>query len=163
LQERSVKAKGQQAPSIYSKGGFAARGTKQYDTAVWPAVFFYEFAYTRSMSSARKAAYLAGICLAGLLVLLLTTQPAQAPAPVLIMPFLLLFLFLASGFYGVARWRGVSGGRSMGLALLLAGVPTILLALQSLGQLSWRDTVTIVVLFAVAYIYMSRISRTRQG
>lgn len=115
------------------------------------------------MSLARKTIYLAGICLAGLFALLLTTQPAQAPAPVLVMPFLLLFLFLAFVFYGIVRWRGVSGGRSMGLAFLLAGMPTILLALQSVGQLSWRDIVTIIVLFSVVYVYMSRMSRARQG
>jgi hypothetical protein len=109
-----------------------------------------------SSNSAAKITKLAGACLAVLLVLLLTTQPAQLPAPMLIVPFMLLFLFLTPVLYGACRARGVSKGRGVGVSLLLAGMLVVLLALQSVGQLSWRDAVIIVVLFGVTYIYVTR-------
>jgi len=46
----------------------------------------------------------------------------------------------------------------MRFALLCAGLPTLLLAMQSVGQLTIRDIVTLFVFFGITYFYMSRMS-----
>lgn len=40
-------------------------------------------------------------------------------------------------------------------------LPVLLLALQSLGQLTWRDAATLLLIFGVGYFYMSRVGARR--
>lgn len=115
------------------------------------------------MSAKRKIIKLAGVCFAAFLVFVLTTQPADLPAPLLVIPFVLLFLGLLFVFYVIFKDQRVARGRGgWHLVLLLAGLPVVLLALQSVGQLSWRDMATITVLFVITYIYVSRIVKTEK-
>lgn len=99
------------------------------------------------------------ICLGLLLVFIIGTRPSDLPPIFLIVPFLLVFIILFLGFLSIFKWRNVQGARSLWLSLLLAALPAILLAMQSLGQLSWRDTITILFIFIVIYAYVSRATK----
>lgn len=105
----------------------------------------------------RRILQLVGALLVVLFVLLFTTQPASIPPVLLVAPFVLLFGSLALVLYVGMRTR-MPRGRSLWLSLLCAAALIMLLALQSLGQLSWRDAVTVVVIFVVAYIYITRMA-----
>jgi hypothetical protein len=111
------------------------------------------------MGTRRRIVKLAGICFIVFLGFVLTTRPSDLPAPLLVVPFLLLFLGLLLVSYVLLNGLRVMKGRSLQFALLVAGFPTVLLALQSVGQLSWRDLITITVLFGVGYVYLSRMTK----
>ncbi|HET8670804.1 MAG TPA: hypothetical protein VFM05_09325, partial [Candidatus Saccharimonadales bacterium] len=73
-------------------------------------------------------------------------------------PFLLLFLFLLSLASFLLQKRRMSTRRSIKIGMLCATVPVTLLILQSIGQLTLKDVLTIGALFIVSYFYMSRFS-----
>jgi hypothetical protein len=77
----------------------------------------------------------------------------------LILPFLLIFVALALLCMRIFRWQGLPPGKSTRLGLIGAALPTLLLVLQSLGQLTIRDFMTIVALFGITYFYLSRVTR----
>lgn len=99
------------------------------------------------------------ICVGLLVVFLVSTRPSSLSPIFLIVPFLLVFIILFLGFLSIFKWRKVQGSRSLWLPLLLAALPTILLAMQSLGQLSLRDIITILFIFIVVYAYVSRVTK----
>jgi hypothetical protein len=43
-----------------------------------------------------------------------------------------------------------------GLVIGVAALPVILMALQSIGQLTIRDTITLAIIFVAGYFYISR-------
>jgi hypothetical protein len=97
----------------------------------------------------------------GIIVLFLTTEPTKLPAAVLTLPFLVLFatIFAISWMVMVRiahKEQVVPQRRIIAFALLYASLPTLLLLLQSIGQLTIRDTVTLFVLFGVLYFYIAR-------
>lgn len=100
------------------------------------------------------------ICGVGLLLLLLTTDPAHLPSVMLFVPFLLLFMALWLGGSALLNMLGMRRSMATRLGLFLAALPTLMLVLQSIGQLTFRDVVTISALFGIAYFYMSRFSRS---
>lgn len=57
--------------------------------------------------------------------------------------------------------------KRISLAAVLSALPVILLALQSIGQLTLRDVVTLVILITLLGFYVSRLSfnknRSPQG
>lgn len=95
-------------------------------------------------------------CILALGFLFVGTQPDKLPSLMLVMPFLLFFVL----FLAMARWlfvrMGMNHPRNTGLSMLLAGLPVVLLALQSLGQLTLRDVIMLSALFAITYFYMYR-------
>jgi len=93
------------------------------------------------------------ISVVGLGLLLITTQPEQLPSIVLILPFFLIFVI---AFLGIKVLFRDKSSRISSSALLLAGLVVIFLALQSLGQLTPRDMIMLIVLFVTAYFYISR-------
>lgn len=97
-----------------------------------------------------------------LLVLFLTTDPQKLPSILLILPFLVIFGLV---FY-LVKWfsvkRGISAKRAVRLALLCAALPTLLLVLQSIGQLTIRDVATTALLFFLSYFYISRTVAARE-
>jgi hypothetical protein len=103
--------------------------------------------------------YVAGACLAVLLLVMLFTQPESVRSVVLAVPFLLIFasLFLASFSLLKAKLPTL---RSIWVSFFVSSFPVVLLALASLGQLRWGDVLTLTVLYSVAYFYMSRASST---
>jgi hypothetical protein len=99
------------------------------------------------------------LCTTSLMLLLVSTEPSKLPSILLILPFLLIFVVLVLLIVGALRWKGLPNARSIRLALLGATLPMLALVLQSLGQLTVRDLITIIVLFAITYFYLSRITR----
>ena len=98
-----------------------------------------------------------GLSLGALLFLLLSTRPDALPAYMLMLPFILLFvtIFLIASF--VLRELGLPKPKPRRAAALLAAFPTVLLVLQSIGQLTTRDVLTVSTLFMFAYFYLTHL------
>lgn len=95
---------------------------------------------------------------------MLFTDPQKLPSILLIVPFFLLFTIFVTCVLFMLSMAGPLGRRQLKIGAIIAAVPVFLLVLQSLGQLTVRDVLTIVSLFAIAYFYLSRvgIQATRQ-
>lgn len=91
-----------------------------------------------------------------LVVFLLSTDPAKLPSAMLIVPFLLAFFII---FLSAKLLLGANKQRT-GLIMLVAVIGVISLALQSLGQLTIRDGVMLLILFVVGYFYVNRRAAT---
>lgn len=106
----------------------------------------------------KKALITSGTCFALLLILFIGTDPNKVPSFILVLPFILLFalLFLLISLF--LQEKGVSRAKSVRIGMLFAAIPLILLVLQSIGQLTIKDVLTIAALFAVSYFYISRVS-----
>lgn len=92
-----------------------------------------------------------------LLLILLNTDPQRLPAVVLIVPFALLFIALAAIIYVASGYLGLSRSVRFRAGMVGASAPVVIMVLQSLGQLTPRDTLVIFALFALVYFYMSRL------
>src|SRR6185437_13863079 len=106
------------------------------------------------------------------LLLLLLTTPSKLPSAVLILPFLLLFIAIYMTVLEVLhllrggeqnRIVGMRASRPRLIAGLIAGFPVLLLVLQSIGQLTAWDVLTVVALFIVAYFYIIKSSVSLPG
>jgi hypothetical protein len=107
----------------------------------------------------KRVAKIIGSCLALLAVLTFTTQPARLPSVALIVPFLLMFAILALSIALFLAWRhGGMQTKALRSGTIGAVLPILLLVLQSLGQLTLRDALTLFALFGLAYFYMSKVS-----
>jgi len=99
-----------------------------------------------------------------LLSILLLTDPQMLPSVILIAPFVLIFVALLAciiavlGLYGDMPWR-----RKLRVGLAGAFIPVILLILQSLGQLTFRDVLAVFILFGVVYFYLSKLHMRATG
>jgi hypothetical protein len=110
----------------------------------------------------KKTAKIIGVCSLVLAVLLLTTQPARLPSAVLIVPFALMFAILALTISLAIGWRhGGMSARALRAGCLGAILPILLLVLQSVGQLTMRDALTLFALFGITYFYMSKVNAVR--
>lgn len=98
-----------------------------------------------------------------LLVFLGLFQPDKLPVVGLIVPFMLLFaalyslwnlLYLLRQRYFMKNATAASTPRRLGIVICLCSV--VLLIVQSLGQLTLRDVLTVVAILVVAYLYFSR-------
>jgi hypothetical protein len=100
-----------------------------------------------------------GIAGVSLLTLVTATQPARLPSIVLIVPFVLMFAILALTIALLIAWRHeVLGFRAIRAGCMAAVLPIVLLVLQSVGQLTLRDGLTLAALFGITYFYMSKIN-----
>lgn len=92
-----------------------------------------------------------------LLLLLFGTNPQEISSAALVAPFALIFLmlFLVAAYF--FRIKGFTRRSSWTMATFLALLPTLLLVLQSIGQLTVRDVFTIIALFVIAYFYTSHV------
>jgi hypothetical protein len=99
---------------------------------------------------------LIAILTAALLFLLFGIDPRSTPSFVLVVPFVLLFAILLLIAFRLLRSRGQTSRASWGIATSIAALPTLLLLLQSIGQLTIRDMITIIALFAIIYFYVVR-------
>jgi hypothetical protein len=106
----------------------------------------------------KKTLIISGVCLLTVVVLFMATDPNKVPSFVLVIPFLLLFAFLWSLTSLLLQKRGLSTRRSLKIGMLCAAIPIVLLVLQSIGQLTLKDVLTISALFFVSYFYMTRLS-----
>jgi hypothetical protein len=98
-----------------------------------------------------------------LALFMMVSQPSKLPVVVLIVPFVLLL----GAFYSLwtlislirRRYLSRKGDearphRRLGLAVSLSA--TLLLVLQSLGQLTLRDVLTVAAIIILGYLYVSR-------
>ena len=96
-----------------------------------------------------------------LLLFMILFEPTKLPVVVLIVPFILLFSalytlwnlvnMLRMRFFTKQTWQP---SRRLGLSLCLSTV--LLLVLQSLGQLTFRDVITVLAIVVLGYVYMAR-------
>lgn len=102
---------------------------------------------------------------AATLVFLMVTSPTSIPAMMLIVPFVGMFLFLYLLLLELMRFLGpdedengalVRLRRPRVMAALLAGFPILLLALQSVVQLSVWDVAIASAILLLAYVYAAR-------
>lgn len=110
----------------------------------------------RNTKRVRKYVGLAVLCLFGPLFILLT-NPNNLPLPLLVVPFLWLFVTLFVGIrLLVGRLQNVYGRKSVLIAGFGATLPVLLIIFQSIHQLSIRDVLLSLGLVAVAAVYMLR-------
>lgn len=96
-------------------------------------------------------------------VFLLITNPETLPLPLLLVPFLLLAISLyktAELGYGV-MFKRLSKYRIRVLAAISAALPTLVIILASIGQLTIRDLAIIGGLLAFLTFYLRRIDFIR--
>jgi NADH:ubiquinone oxidoreductase subunit 3 (subunit A) len=107
--------------------------------------------------------YLSLITITALALLLFGTNPRNISSAALIAPFVLIFivLFLTASYF--LRLKGLTKRASWIIATFIALLPTLLLVLQSIGQLTIRDVATIIALFAIAYFYAIRVDSSVSG
>jgi hypothetical protein len=103
------------------------------------------------------------IILFAALVLFLVTNPQSVPSYLLIVPFILLYILFLDIFNtllmrNIRSLNSKSNRKRLYLAGTIAALPVILLALQSIGQLTARDAITLVVLIFVLGFYVNRVS-----
>ncbi len=97
-----------------------------------------------------------------LLLFMAFLQPQRLPVVVLIVPFVLLFaaffalwdLVAALQIKYVSRMATGSLHRRLGATISMSVV--LLLVLQSLGQLTMRDVVTLLAAVLIGYLYLAR-------
>jgi hypothetical protein len=95
------------------------------------------------------------------------TNPERLPPALLLIGFIIVAGILYSGLRLAARLLGVSdripAAKLRGMLIGATVLPVMMLALQSLGQLTPRDTITLLVLFVAGYFYISRMPKGRPG
>jgi hypothetical protein len=103
-----------------------------------------------------RTAKIIGTCLIILCLLFVLTEPQNLPSILLTVPFGLVFIVLFLSVRAIATDRIKSASARLRLAVLVAALPTLLLVLRSLGQLTFRDVLTALALFGVTYFYLGR-------
>jgi hypothetical protein len=103
----------------------------------------------------------------GLLILMLwTTNPERLAAVWLLVPFVLLFWGLWVTAYHGLHALGLKGqkrfNRRLVLSFCLALLPTLLLVLQSINQLTVRDALLLVIFMVMLMLYLSRTNFSRR-
>lgn len=96
---------------------------------------------------------------ASLPLFLLSTNPEKLPLPLIIMPFILLFIILFFSAIKLFKMYASSFETSKRyiLAGFLAGFPVLIMVFQSLHQLSWKDALIIGGLLIGSMWYLKRL------
>jgi hypothetical protein len=101
---------------------------------------------------------LAWVCLG---VFLAVSAPGELPVVALIVPFILLFVATYSSWNLIQqiRIRYLARGKvHRRLGLVVCACAVLLLVLQSLGQLTLRDVITVAAIVFLGYVYVGRVS-----
>lgn len=104
----------------------------------------------------KKALIVSALCLIAVVLLFSTTDPNKVPSFILPIPFVLLFVSVLILASWLLQHYGMAMRRSVRVGVLCAGIPILLLVLQSIGQLTLKDVLTIIVLFSISYFYVAR-------
>lgn len=110
-----------------------------------------------------NGAKLTVIAVVALLLLLLLTDPRQLPSVALMAPFVFLFGIVSLTAASLLRDRMRGRSRRLRMAAAIGAFPVLLLVLQSLGQLTIRDSLAIIALFIIAYFYISKFGIQTSG
>lgn len=101
---------------------------------------------------------------AGLFGFLFFTNPRSMPLVLLVVPFVWIYLaiFIASYYFihrvvGWAAQRSISRRKSLAGASLCAFVPTSILILKSINQLTVRDIVIVSIFGLIMAFYINRL------
>lgn len=153
---RAVSQSQRVVSAIYFKikGGFTTLGSlekKLYCEAFARSILYPELKMTRILR-------IAGICSVILLFVLLSTDPQRLPSIILVSPFILLFVIIFTGILFMLGAYAMTQQRKIRIGLIGAAAPVVLLVLQSLGQLTVRDVLAILILFCATYFYISKLS-----
>lgn len=97
------------------------------------------------------------------LLILISTNPQNLPAIFLLLPFVFFFLALFLAILAVNTYLSKneltdSGSKNVFFSFLMAGYPTMLILLQSIGQLSVRDVITLTLICGLSAFYVTRSS-----
>jgi hypothetical protein len=89
---------------------------------------------------------------------LITTNPRSLPLALLVAPFVILAtaLYLTISLILRMMWPRLSRPKRLFYSACLAGLPTFLLILNSVNQLTWRDVLLVVILTLFLFFYGSR-------
>ena len=97
-----------------------------------------------------------------LLAFMALSTPDNLPVVVFIVPFVLMYL----AFYNLSRLFGILRARLFAkdgewkphrrLGMAVSGSLVLLIVLQSLGQLTIRDVVTVIAIILLGYMYLAR-------
>jgi hypothetical protein len=109
----------------------------------------------------KRLAVISGVSVGLLGILFLTTDPQHVPSFLLIIPFILLAILLFGIIRLVLYFFTVSNTKSRQIAVIGSAIPTLLLGLQSIGQLTVRDAGTIALLTGLSYFYISRLAKQK--
>ena len=99
-----------------------------------------------------------------LLIFLFTTNPQALPAVLLLIPFVLLFSCVFSLVYwtsALLSFGRINGKRRLMLSFCLALLPTLLLLLQSINQLTARDILIFSLFIFILVMYIFRINAVK--
>jgi hypothetical protein len=91
-----------------------------------------------------------------IIVFLVSTAPLKLPLPVLLIPFMLFVVWVRSGLIVIGmllRKQTMPSRKIKVLASGAAAIALLVLTLQSLGQLSWRDISLIAALTIGLIVY----------
>lgn len=96
----------------------------------------------------------------GLVLLLVLTDPRKLPIVALMGPFILLFLaiYLTIKLVITMFFPGLERRKRVFIGSCVAGVPSFLLLLSSVNQLTWRDVALVSFLMIALLFYNSRAS-----
>jgi hypothetical protein len=106
----------------------------------------------------KHSLYIAGSCLLALVLLFMTVDPDHVPSFMLVLPFVLLSILLISVVSFFLQRQGVGSKKGIKIAVLCSSLPMLLLVLQSIGQLTVRDVLVVLLLFGLSFFYISRTS-----
>lgn len=99
------------------------------------------------------------------LLFFLCTDPAHVPPVVLMVAFALLlaitYCLVRLACRALRLQDRLSASQYGGVVFTATVLPVLIIAMQSLGQLSLRDGVTIALLFGIGFFYASRLSGRR--
>jgi len=104
----------------------------------------------------KRSLHILGGCFLALLIMFFGLDPNKIPSFALVLPFILLFALLFVGIAYLLELRGIGPKKRAKIAALCASLPILLLVLQSIGQLTVRDVLTMALLFVLSYFYISR-------
>lgn len=106
-----------------------------------------------------------------LLGFFMLVSPSDVPLIVIIVPFILLFGLIYNVTIVCLRvWSSYIGKKlppasrvsEKRVGLLWAGFLVVIMLLSSLGQLTIRDALTLLILFGVGYFYVGRMTKRQQ-
>ncbi|HEY8999408.1 MAG TPA: hypothetical protein VIM53_03765 [Candidatus Saccharimonadales bacterium] len=108
----------------------------------------------------KKTYTVTGLTFCALLIVLFATDPNHVSSVGLIVPFVLLFIFLASLFLIYFKRTDFSKSQQFRLSALSAGLPCMFLVLRSVDQLTVRDVVILLGFFCLSCFYVMRSAST---